>query len=168
MRSSSPFIASAVRAITGMERVASSALRSAVASRPSMPGSWISIRMRLGCVSRASVKPVSASVALTTVWPADSSTNFANFMLGALSSTTRTVAMSDDRVTSRHCSPDFGHETVSVKVCLFHDRSYVAIQLGSVVGGDALGGDHHDWDMSRFGVSAECLHHVEAIHLRHH
>lgn len=41
MRSSSPFIARAVRAITGRARVASSRFSSAIASRPSIPGSWI-------------------------------------------------------------------------------------------------------------------------------
>jgi hypothetical protein len=40
-----------------------SPLSSAVASSPSMPGSWMSIRMRSGCSARAIVRPASASVA---------------------------------------------------------------------------------------------------------
>src|ERR1019366_5509630 len=51
MRSSSPFIARAVRAITGIARVASSRLSSPMASRPSIPGSWISIKIRFAGLS---------------------------------------------------------------------------------------------------------------------
>src|SRR5258705_52878 len=53
MRSSSPFIASAVRAMIGMARVSSSSVSNAVAARPSMPGSWMSMRIRLGFSLRA-------------------------------------------------------------------------------------------------------------------
>src|ERR1700722_12383547 len=49
----SPFIARAVRAITGMVRVASACLRIAIAARPSMPGSWISMRIRFGCAKQS-------------------------------------------------------------------------------------------------------------------
>src|SRR6266699_694017 len=168
MRSSSPFIARAVRAITGMARVTWSALSCAVASRPSMRGSWMSIRIRLGCTSRANVSPVSASMALTTVWPADSSRNFTNFMLAALSSTTRTLAMSGDRLSSRHCPPDFGRKAGTVELRLFHDRCDVTIQLDAVLGRDSLGRDHDDRNMSRCIIFTERHHYVEAIHLRHH
>src|SRR6266849_1779989 len=145
-----------------MARVESSCLRSAVASRPSMRGSWISIRIRLGCPSRAKVRPLSASVALTTVWPADSNRNFTNFILAVLSSTTRTVAMSDDHVASRHCPADFGRKAGTVELGLFHNRRDVAIQLGAVLGRDSLGGDHHDRNVSRCRIFTERHHYVEA------
>src|SRR6267154_4614158 len=151
-----------------MARVAWSALSCAVASRPSMRGSWMSIRIRPGCTSRANVSPVSASVTLTTVWPADSSRNFTSFMLAALSSTTRTVAMSDDRLASRHRPPDFGRKAGTVELRLFHDRCDVTIQLDAVLGRNSLGGDHHDRNVSRCSVFTECHNYVEAVHLRHH
>ena len=43
-----PFMARAVRAITGMSCVAASRLSIAVASSPSIPGSWMSIRISRG------------------------------------------------------------------------------------------------------------------------
>src|SRR6185503_2001049 len=162
MRSSSPFIASAVRAITGMSRVAWSPLSKAVASRPSMPGSWISIRIRLGCAPRASVSPASASVALNTVWPADCNRNVASVMLARLSSMIRTFAMSDARFATRQGPPDFGHETGGIELGFVHDRRHMAMQCRAVLGGDVLGGNHHDRDARRIGLRVKSLHHVEA------
>src|ERR1022692_3488684 len=150
MRSSSPFIARAVRAITGISRVASSRLSSAMASRPSMPGSWISIRIRFGRSSRANVIPASASVALSTVWPADCNRNTANVMLAGLSSTTRILAMLVRRqLAARHGPPNFGHNAVTVEHGLFYDRRHMAIEPGAVLGGDLLGGDHEDRNAGR-------------------
>ncbi len=67
-----------------------------------------------------------------------------------------------------HGPPDFGREAVAVELGLFHDRRHVAVQLGAVLGGDLLGGDHQDRNAGRVGLFAERLHHVEAVHLRHH
>src|SRR5688572_30829808 len=168
MRSSSPFIARAVRAITGMARVRLSLLSNAVASRPSIPGSWMSIRIRSGSSARANVSPTSASGALSTVWPADWSSITVKNMLSTLSSTIRILAMSGDHSASGHSSPDFGDKAVAAKRGLFHDRRNRAGQLGAVLGGDLLGGDHQDRNASRVGMIAERLHHVEAVHVRHH
>src|SRR5450756_328513 len=168
MRSSSPFIARAVRAITGMARVASSRLSSTVASRPSMPGSWMSIRIRLGCSSRANLSPISASAALSTVWPADCSRNIANVILAGLSSTIRTFAISGDQVAARHGPPDFDPKTVPVELGLFHDRRHLGTQLGTVLGGYPLGGYHQDRNTGGVGMFIERGHHVEAVHPRHH
>src|SRR5664279_195759 len=168
MRSSSPFIAKAVRAITGMERVARPPLSNTVAARPSMPGSWISIRINWGCSARASFSPVSAFVALRTVWPTDSSRKSANVMFAALSSTIRTVAMSGDRVAPRHGPPDFHPEPVTVELSLFHDRRHMAAQLRALLGGGLFGGDHEDRDAGRLGTFVKRLHDVEAVHVRHH
>src|ERR1022692_4577283 len=168
MRASSPFIAKAVRAITGMVRVASSRLSSTVASRPSMPGSWISIRMRSGCSARANARPASASVALSTVCRTEFNRNIASVMLVALSSMMRTFAMSVDQLASRYGPPDFDRDAFTVELGLIHDRRHVAIQLGAVLGGDLLGCGHHDRNGSRIGMFVERLHNVEAVHLRHH
>src|SRR4029077_2468878 len=138
-----------------------SALSRAVASRPSIPASWISIRIRSGCSSRASVNPTSASVALSTVWPADSSRNTANVMLAGLSSTIRTLAMSGDHLATRHGPADFGHKAVGVELDLVHDRRHITTQLRTVVGGDLLGGEHQDRDASRVGMFVERLRHLE-------
>ena len=72
------------------------------------PGSWMSIKIRFGCSSRASVNPASASSARSTVWPADCSRKAASVMLAGLSSTTSTLAMSGGRVAVRH-GPAFPH-----------------------------------------------------------
>src|ERR1019366_7348910 len=168
MRSSSPFIARAVRAITGIARVASSRLSSPMASRPSIPGSWISIKIRFGRSSRANVIPASASVALSTVWPADCNRNTANVMLAGLSSTTRIVAMLGDQLAARHGPPNFGHNAVTVEHDLFYDRRHMASEPGAVLGGDLLGGDHEDRNAGRVRMPVERLHHVEAVYLRHH
>src|SRR5688572_27818413 len=144
MRSSSPFIARAVSAITGMARVVSSPFSNTVASSPSMPGSWMSIRIRSGCSSRAKVRPASASVALSTVCPADCSRNTPNVMLVALSSTISTLAMSGDQRPPRHGPPHFGHEAVASEVDLLHDHFDIAVQLGTVLDRDLLGGEDQD------------------------
>src|ERR1700682_1380162 len=168
MRSSSPFIASAVRATTGMSRVASSLLSRAVASSPSMPGSWISISIRSGCPLRANVNPVSADVALSTEWPADCSRNVAKVMLAALSSMIRTFAMSGYHKATGHCSPDFGNKAVAVEVGLFHDCHHVAIELGAVFQCDVFRRNHDDGNGSGRGIFDECRDHIEAVDLGHH
>src|SRR5258705_4177825 len=168
MRCSSPFIASAVRAITGMDRVDGSLLRRAVACRPSMPGSWMSIRTRSGCSTRARASPDSASLALNTTWPADWSRNVASVMLAGLSSTTRTFAISGGHPATGHRSPYFGDESVTIEVCLFHDRQHVPIELRSILGRDVLRGDHENRDTGCLLTLVERGNHVEAAHLRHH
>src|SRR5687767_15009455 len=92
----------------------------------------MSIRIRSGCCSRASVNPVSALVAATTVWSADSSRNVDSFMFVALSSTIRMVAMSGDHRAAGHRAPDLGHEALSVEAGLVHDRRDEAIQARAV------------------------------------
>src|SRR5580700_8598452 len=168
MRSSSPFMARAVSAITGMARVASSFLSIVVASSPSMPGSWTSMRMRLGCSSRASVSPASASVATITVWPAVSSSKTASFMFVALSSTTSTFAISYPHPSRRRGPPDFGQEAVAIELGLLHDRQDVATQLDVVLGRDLLGRHHEDRNSSRVRIGAQRFHDVEPVDLRHH
>src|SRR5688572_2377753 len=151
MRSSSPFMARAVRAITGMARVASSRLSCRAASRPSMPGSWISIRIRSGCSARASVNPASASVALITVCPAVRTRNVARVMLAGLSSTIRTLATSGDHEAPRQGPLDFRLEALLVQFRLFHDRGHGAAELGTVLGRDLLAGDDQDGNAGRGG-----------------
>src|ERR1700687_1231753 len=168
MRSSSPFIARAVRATTGMSRVAESLLSNAVASSPSMPGSWISIRTRSGCWARANVNPVSADVALITECPADCRRNVANVMLAALSSMTRIFAMSGSHEPTRHCPSDLGDKTVTVEVGLFHDGHHITIEFGAVLECDVFRGNHDDRDGSGCGISDERGHHIEAVDFGHH
>src|SRR6478672_11931403 len=128
----------------------------------------MSMRIRSGCASRATVSPVSASVAPNTTWPADCSTNVASFMLAALSSTIRTVAISIERVAARHRAPYFSDEAIAIEVGLLHYRRHIAVQLGAVLGSDPL--RRHDYDryLGRFLTLAERLHHVEPIYIRHH
>src|SRR6202022_4057335 len=52
MRSSSPFMAKAVTATTGIERSSGSSLIQRVTSRPDTCGSWMSIRIRSGRILR--------------------------------------------------------------------------------------------------------------------
>src|SRR5258708_5296380 len=56
----------------------------------------MSMRMSSGRSARASVNPDSASVALSTVSPADCSSNIASSMFVALSSMSNTLAISSD------------------------------------------------------------------------
>src|SRR6185369_15939726 len=152
MRSSSPFIARAVRAITGILRVASSRFSSAVASRPSIPGNWISIRMSCGCSPRASVNPASASVAVSTVCPADCSRKTASVMLAGLSSTISTVAMSSALRPAGHRPAYFGGEAIAIEAVLLHDRDHEAVQPEAVLLGNALGGHDQDGDARRVAL----------------
>ena len=62
--------------------------------------------------------------------------------------------MSGDQPAPGHGAPDFGREAVAVELGLFHDRRHVAIQLGAVLGGDLLGGDHQDRNARRVGLLA--------------
>src|SRR6266513_3728448 len=133
-----------------------------------MPGSWMSMRMRSGCSALASASPFSASVALSTLCPTDSSRNVDSVMLAGLSSTTNTFAMSDGHLTTRHCSTDLDGEMASVEVPLLHDRRHIAIQLVAVLGGDLFGRDHQDWYARRLGIIMKRRHHVEAVHFGHH
>src|ERR1022692_4857722 len=123
----------------------------------------MSIKMSSGCSWRASARPASASVALSTECPTDFSRNVANVMLVALSSTTRTLAMSADQLATRHGPPDFGGDAVAVKLGLFHDGRHVAIEPGAVLARDLLGGDHHDGNAGRIGLFVERLDDVEAV-----
>src|SRR5450759_3310638 len=168
MRSSSPFIASAVRAITGMSRVASSAFRSAHACSPSMPGSWISIRTRSGCSRRANAMPASASVARSTAWPADFSRKVAKVMLAGLSSITSTVAISGNNMAAGHGPANFGDKAVLVEASLFHDRHHITTESFAVLGCDVFCGDHEDRYAGCGGVFVEGSDHVEAAHFGHH
>src|SRR2546423_7506083 len=167
MRSSSPFIAKAVRAITGMSWVAASPLRSPVARSPSIPGSWISIRMRSGCSAPASATPASASVALRTVCPTDSSRNVANVMLAGLSSTTNTFAISDHRFAIGHYPPNLEREAVTVEVSLLHDSRHVTVQLVAILGRDRFGSDDEYRYRRRSGILMERCHDVESVDLGH-
>src|SRR5258708_18680136 len=84
--SRSPVIASAVSAITGMFLVVGSALSSRVSESPSRPGSWTSIRMRLGSLSTNFSLASSAAPATSTRYPSRSRTERARSLLGSLSS----------------------------------------------------------------------------------
>src|SRR5436853_7426171 len=109
----------------------------------------MSIKIRLGSSSRANINPASASTALSTVWPADSNNMTVRNMLSGLSSTIRILAMSGDHPAPR-CGPlDFGNEAGTAEFGFFHDGCHVAIQLGPVLGGDLLGGDHQDGNARR-------------------
>src|SRR4026208_2020699 len=98
-----------------------------------MPGSWISIRINCGCSLRAHVRPASASVALITEWPADSSRKIASVMFAGLSSTIRTLAISGCRPTPGHRPADLRGKAFRVEPALFHDGRDVAIQPGAVL-----------------------------------
>src|SRR5438270_744354 len=100
--------------------------------------------MRSGCSALASATPVSASVALSTLCPADSSRNVESVMLAGLSSTTSTFVISDHHLPTRHGAPDFEGEPTSVEVGLFHDRRNVSVELVTVFGGDRLGSNDQD------------------------
>src|SRR5688500_16560037 len=152
MRSSSPFMARAVRAITGMTRVAWSCLSCTVASRPSMPGSWMSIRMRYGRSARARVRPASASVALMTSCPAAFTRYVCGVLVAVSSSTISTLAMSGHYRSPRHGPSDLGREALLIEVSLFHDRRHGAGELCAVLGSDRLAGDDQDGDARRIGV----------------
>src|SRR5437588_6869816 len=97
--------------------------------------------MRSGCSALASVTPVSASVAFSTLCPADSSRNVESVMLAELSSTTSTFAISDYHLPTQHGAPDFEGEPAGVEVGLFHDRRNVPIELVTVFGRERLGSD---------------------------
>src|SRR5205807_8519171 len=68
-RSSSPFMAYAVSATTIASRVAGSDLRRRVSSSPSMPGNWMSMRMRRGWKVCSTARASSASAAVRTSYP---------------------------------------------------------------------------------------------------
>src|SRR6185503_15378411 len=128
-----------------------------------MPGSWISIKISCGCSSRASVRPASASVALITEWPADSSRKTASVMLAGLSSTIRTLAISGDQPAPGHGSPDLCGKAVGVETGLFHDGRDIAGQLRAVLRRDVLGRDDDNRDTSGVGLRLERFHHVKAV-----
>src|SRR5436190_16973629 len=166
MRSSSPFIARAVSATTGMARVFASPLSNAVASRPSMPGSWMSINTRSGCSSRAIASPSSALVALITTCPSDSSRNVERRMFAALSSTTRIVAILCHHAASGHGSPHFGNEAIHVHPGFPDDRRDLSVEAMPVRVADL----HRRHDDDRYpgggGPFMQRRHDIEAGHVR--
>src|SRR3954468_5102337 len=125
------------------------------------------MRMRLGCSARASATPVSASVALSTLCPADSSRNADSVMFALLSSTTSTFAMSDWYLTTRHCSTDLDGEMSRVKVGFLHDRRHETIQFVPIGFAEPVSGDDDD----RYGgcrrIIMQRFHHVETVYIRH-
>ena len=90
-------------------------------------------------------------------------------MLAGLSSTTRTVAISGDRLTSGHRPPDLGREAVAVELGLLDDRSitkpFSLARSSAVI---CLAVTTRIGMRRRVGLSLERLDHVEAVHLRHH
>src|SRR5512140_2444805 len=128
----------------------------------------MSMRISSGRSFLAIVSPSSAFRALITVWPADSSRYMARVMFAALSSTTRTRAISVARVASRHGASDFRREPVAVEVGLFHDRRHVAVQPGAILVGDVHGGHDEDRDAGGRGTFLKRSDDVEAVRLRHH
>src|SRR6266550_9037552 len=123
--------------------------------------------MRAGCSALASATPVSASVALSTLCPADSSRNDDSVMFAGLSSTTSTFAISDYHFPTRHGAPDFEGEPARVEVGLCHDRRNVPIGLVTVFCGDGFGSDNQDRYRRRARILMERIHHVEPAHVRH-
>src|SRR5215218_6090166 len=111
-----------------------------------MPGSWMSMRIRSGRHSSASVKPLSALVAGTTVCPTDSRRKVDSSMFVALSSTTRMVDMSDRGLRTGHGAPHLGDEPLAVESSLPHHRGDEAVEPGPVLGTERRGGedDHGD------------------------
>src|SRR5687767_8482725 len=154
--------------MTGIARVAGSAFRCAVASSPSMSGSWISIRISAGSASRANIRPASASLAVSTVYPADSSTYVASLMLVGLSSTMRIVAMSARRVPARKRASHLRAETRPIELPLLHDRRDRSAESLVIGLGDPCRGHHDDRDASRLDTLSQRLHDVEPVHRRHH
>src|SRR5882762_3389626 len=128
----------------------------------------MSMRMRSGCSDPASANPISASVALSTLWPTDSSRNVESVMFAGLSSTTSTFAISGRDLTTRHRPADLDGEVARIEVTLLHDRRHKAIQLVAVLGGDLFGGDHQDRYACCGGILMQRVHHVKAIHVGHH
>src|SRR5580658_4583095 len=140
-------MAIAVSAMTGMAAVAGSCLSRAVAARPSMPGNWISIRIRWGRSVRASVSPLSASTAQSTVWPALRTSREANFMLARLSSMIRMVATVRSLLMRPQRSPDLGDEEFMVEFGFrdnVDDIRRIAAEGGTVFRRDHLGGHHQN------------------------
>src|ERR1700733_1194297 len=119
----------------------------------------MSIKMSSGRSWRANASPASASVAVSTVCPTDFNRKIANVMLVAMSSTTRTLAISADQLATGHGSPHVGRDALAVEFGLFDDGRHVAIEPDSIVGGDLLGGDHHDGNAGGVGLRVERLHH---------
>src|SRR4051812_14806830 len=160
----------AVRAMTGIAAVAGSAFSSCVAASPSMPGNWMSMRMSSGRSDRATARPASASIALSTEWPALASSMLASFMFAALSSMMRIRAMQSSLARGERAA-DLGDEDLAVEARLGDDRDgdpRRRAQRGDIVLGDLLG--RHDQDRNGRGLGRflECLHHVEPVHVRHH
>src|SRR5580692_2065178 len=100
----------------------------------------MSIKMSSGRSWRANASPASASVALSTVWPTDFNRKIANVILVALSSTTKTLAMSADQLATGRGPPHFGRDALAVEFGLFDDGRHVAIEPDSIIGGDLFGG----------------------------
>jgi hypothetical protein len=67
--SRSPAIACAVSAMTGIARVAGSALSCLVASQPSTPGRLMSMRTSAGVSDLVRARPLSPSTAVSTSYP---------------------------------------------------------------------------------------------------
>src|SRR5258705_9032213 len=128
----------------------------------------MSIRIRSGCSAGAIAIATSASVALSTLCPADSRRKTASVMLAGLSSTTSTLVISGHHLAPRHGAPDLRLEAAAGEVALLHDRRDVAVQARAVARGDRLGRDDEDGNASRVGVEVERLDDVEAAHFRHH
>src|SRR5213079_587311 len=123
--------------------------------------------MRSGCSAPASATPASASVALRTACPTDSSRNVANVMLAALSSTTNTFAISDHRFALHQCPPHLEREPVTVEVGLLHNRRHEAVQLVAIAGRDGFGGDDKDRYRRRSVILMKRRHDIESIDFGH-
>src|SRR5687768_18509474 len=106
----------------------------------------MSIRIRSGWHSPASVTPVSAVVAVTAVCPADSSRKVDSFMFAALSSTMSMVDMSGHRLPPGHGAPNLADKPLTVEARFPHHRGDKAVEPLALLRCDRLRGEDDDGD----------------------
>ena len=152
-----------------MARVASSRFSCVVASRPSMPGKLDIHEDEVGALvasQRESCLRVRGHRARSDL-PIAAGTPRASCWWGCL----RRPGSSPCQATTRR--PDVTRRTSAAKPSAPRS-TFVTIAMTrpfeprAVVGADVLGGDDEDRDTVPCRVAVERLHHVEAVHLRHH
>src|SRR5213080_1464680 len=153
--------------------VAESALSLRVRASPSMPGSWMSMRMRRGANSRRTVSASSASAAVRTVYPSPARSTRISFRLTELSSTIRirspaTRALRGPASAGRHryVGGEFFDERRGAQR-LEHDGLRGSLEPLALLLREVLHGPHDDRRPAAGGALPEAFQEFESVDLRH-
>src|ERR1700704_5511 len=164
-------MAYAVSAMMMISWCAGSALSRRVSSRPSIRGSWRSIKIRRGINDSRTLSASSASIAVFTSYPSVARMTFANLRFCGLSSTMRIGSRAISTLWRRggqwQQPPKLLNERARAALVLGHDAGDRGLEPAAVARIQILHGPDDDGNFATGGHRAKPRNEFETIHARH-